>query len=589
MMIPALPARENASGGLILSIQSVIRIARAVAPLVAALTLFGCAAHAAPMPFTSGGAKLPLRMSSVSRSGATETRFTLAKPVSIGDSGTAFILEYLPAIGGRSLRLDLGSGPEGTDTQKPIDATLPGSGGSAATRPMELQVPLPAGMSLKGFTLSGGEGELTTALRASGIAPLEPGIALSPTLFRISDGFTYVSDDASNDGAHDRLEQVSFPAVTKRILTEHPGDQVQAVVSYTFDQASAAASGSVELAVSSAGETRSFRLTQNPGKHAVYLYTASLGFSPDAVKITSNDPQFHLAGVQVRAFEPSALPADTPIPADLGTVLTYTPRDWRKSDYELFSWSLFPSVLVFDFRNYDVQGRFLSRLAYFVEKKGFAGTLLTNQELGNLHGWNAHDYRPQDIARFYQTAAVEHFRLRPEEIELRGVLQKRGVIKQAFGAWQPGSGAIISIAQSSWAGLRYLLLTHEATHGIYFTTPKYREDVGSIWESIGPQEQLFWRLFLGSQEYNTGDNYLVVNEFQAYLMQQTLAQVDARYKNWAIGNIEKLVPRNAPELEAMMSRNPLIFLDTAKKLDGALYRDAGVHAGELVTLQPIRP
>ena len=54
---------------------------------------------------------------------------------------------------------------------------------------------------------------------------------------------------------------------------------------------------------------------------------------------------------------------------------------------------------------------FFRRLSYFVEKKGFRGSLMTNSELEGMHGWNAHDYRPEDLALFYTVADKQDFPL----------------------------------------------------------------------------------------------------------------------------------------------------------------------------------
>ena len=516
----------------------------------------------------------------------------------------------------------------------------PASGG-AAGRAVELMVPVPAGVEVTGFRVEGLQDPSELALQAAGIAPLGPGVALGSKLVSLRPGFSYAetgvtagdaASTATGDtpGATARVERFSFEPVTRGILDGQHASQVQVVLTYAFgpageegaqgaraataggesakgsDRSAAAApaaspaataagnasgdtgrpAGRVELTFARGKEERSYLLTPDPGEHTVYVYSASCRFSPESLQVDSSDPAFRVVRLEVNPFSPDRLAPGTPIPADLGTILTYDPAAWRTKDFELFSWSLVPDVLVFDFRNYDVQGDYLSRFAYFIEKKGFAGRLLSSAELTGLHGWNAHDYRPQDIAKFYQTAEEEGFTLRPEENRLRDLLVQNGIIKRVAGRWEPGKGAIISVAQSSWYLLRYLLLTHEAFHGIYFTHPDYRAEIRAIWDGLDPEERQFWRLFLGSQDYNTEDRYLVVNEFEAYLMQQPLQAVDARYSGWAAGYVARRFPSQAPALERMIHDRPEIFLDTAKRVDAAVFRAAGVHAGELVTLVP---
>jgi len=612
--------------------------------VVIALALAGCARPVSAVPFTVDGAKLALYEGSSEGGGAKAAPlFSLAQPVTIDRAGMAFFLRYATGFPHLSVDVYARESSGGAAAERTISAELPvvsGAGAASASqkgtrgvvkdvsaaRPsgsgvpaeVELMVPVPVGIVITGFRVEGLRDASELAVHAAGIAPLGPGVELGPKLVSLRPGFGYAASD-SPDGygagaaagdtaghgaggpadAATKVESFTFAPVTREIRDEQQASQVQVVLTYAFGAASAsapaganasapneAAVGRVELTFARGTEERSYLLTPNPGEHTVYVYSASCRFSPESLRVDSNDPAFRVITLDVNPFSPDHLAPGAPIPADLGTILTYDPTDWRTKDFELFSWSLVPDVLVFDFRTYDVQGEYLSRFAYFIEKKGFAGRLLTRAEAKGLNGWNAHDYRPQDIARFYQTVQDEHFTLRPEERRLRDILAHNGVIKQVAGRWEPGKGALISVAQSSWYLLRYLLLTHEAFHGIYFTHPDYRAAVHTVWDHIAPEEKQFWRLLLGSQDYNTEDRYLVINEFQAYLMQQPLQAVDARYRGWAVRYVENRFPSQAPTLTRMMQQQPETFLDTAKRLDAAVYRAAGVRAGELVTLVP---
>ena len=70
-----------------------------------------------------------------------------------------------------------------------------------------------------------------------------------------------------------------------------------------------------------------------------------------------------------------------PIITDPGLILNYKTENWRTVDYELFEWDRYHKILFFDTRNYDIQNNFFRRMAYFVEKKGYQGKLLTDEEL----------------------------------------------------------------------------------------------------------------------------------------------------------------------------------------------------------------
>lgn len=578
------------------------------AVVIAAAILSGCAVKTAPFPFQAAGSSIPLRVArqapsdparnASSGQAAVTDHFTPAKPVRVEKAGMGFFIRYPAALAGSELRLALAEGPKGTAATKVLSARLPRGGGAAH---VEYELPIPEGGAIDWFELAGSEQAKLTTVESAGIAPLSQGVSIGSGLVRLSDGFAY-SDASGGNGGPDRVQGFDFAKVTKAIHAGSAGDQVQVVVSYSFpapggegqsagDGPSAAAGGadpgSVYLTVSAGSARKVFRLAQNPGSHKVYLYTASLGFSPEKLTVSSRDPAFEVTNVTVNPFNAPALGPDAPIPADIETALVYDPRYWRNSEYGLFKWNLVPDVLILVYRDYLDQGHALARLAYFFEKAGYSGRLLTTAELGNLVGWYAHDYDAQELARFYEAAGEEHVSLRPAEINLRSILEKNGIIRNSGGKWVAGKGAIISVAESSWIGLRTLLLTHESFHGIFFTHPQYRAEVRSIWQHISPAEQLFWRLFLESSDYNVHDDYLLVNEFQAYLMQQPLSAVDARYADWQVNRIEKLYPRQAPALAALMRAHPQAFLDTARQIDAAVYKVAGVRAGETATLIPV--
>ena len=81
----------------------------------------------------------------------------------------------------------------------------------------------------------------------------------------------------------------------------------------------------------------------------------------------------------------------------------------------MFSWDRFPNVLILDTASYAVQDDMFNRLAFFVEKAGHAGAIETPAALSGIRGYNAHDYRADDLARFFTTAEKQAVRLTPGE------------------------------------------------------------------------------------------------------------------------------------------------------------------------------
>ncbi|OQY35241.1 MAG: hypothetical protein B6241_01720 [Spirochaetaceae bacterium 4572_59] len=248
-----------------------------------------------------------------------------------------------------------------------------------------------------------------------------------------------------------------------------------------------------------------------------------------------------LSEIDFLSYEKKEIPPfPLPLTEGMSAVLSRSQEDWRHPDFELYKWVRFPDILIWDCRNYDVQNRFFRRLSYYVEKKGFRGTLLTNQELEGKHGWNAHDYRAGDLADFFNLARDIDFPLYEEErLMLKILLEENILFENSEGILHANNGAIISISRESIEILRHRFLVHEASHGLYFISPEYRAFILSLWEGLEDEERELWRFFLGWYGYDPTDEDLMINEFQAYLVQQKSDQA-AEFFNV---RLSKLIPQ----------------------------------------------
>jgi hypothetical protein len=218
-------------------------------------------------------------------------------------------------------------------------------------------------------------------------------------------------------------------------------------------------------------------------------------------------------------------PIMEPIPADPGMILPWPQETWRDARFELFSWDSFPSILIFDFADYTVQDRFLKRLAFFAEKTGFRGRLARDSEIAHLHGWNAHDYRSETLAAFFDAARKANFPLLAEEWELEAILLNAGIIGPGpDGTIVPGQGAVISITRESPDYLRSLFMAHEGFHGIFFIDEDFRNFSRTRWEGLGQAPRNFILSYFDYQAYDITDTYLVINEFMAHVLQQPVSQ-----------------------------------------------------------------
>lgn len=229
----------------------------------------------------------------------------------------------------------------------------------------------------------------------------------------------------------------------------------------------------------------------------------------------------------------SQAPFPVPVAASLSLIEGLSSELPVGATFALYRWDRFPSVLVFDMADFTEQERMFSRLAFYIEKRGYRGRLLTDAQLAGKHGWNAHDYGSDGLAAFFSAAARLSFPLDTEELLLRGIALREGIIAEDNGggdaanrgaaqapAYLPGSGAVLSISRSSNKYERILLLAHESYHGIYFCSEEYRALCERLWSEAPAAERLFMTRLLSALGYDDSSHALVVNEFQAYLLQQ---------------------------------------------------------------------
>ena len=247
--------------------------------------------------------------------------------------------------------------------------------------------------------------------------------------------------------------------------------------------------------------------------------------------ILPKDKKIFLSGDRFTSFcidFNSRLPFPSPISADPGLVLSWPLSGWRDSRFEVFRWDNFPSLLIFDFRDYAMQDKMLKRLAFFVEKAGFKGRLAPDSEIAHLNGWNAHDYKAQDLARFFNTTLLQNFPLLNEELELMQILINEGIIaKNANGEIQAGEGGIISVSRESEGYLRSRFMAHEGFHGLYFIDEDFRNFCRSRWQQLGAEAKKFIASYFQYYQLDIGDgtgrdpdgDYLLYNELMAYILQ----------------------------------------------------------------------
>ena len=434
------------------------------------------------------------------------------------------------------------------------------------------QVPVSDGDLINGFrvrTNLPGEDRKSFKVLNIGIEKTIPGLlvvnrdGVSETVIRqgleIPDSNTYLFKELSLE-ARKRFSQVKISlgyAYTGEGKTEH------------------------ELVIFSDNHEKSFGLNTRRGGPDIHFYSKSLGFIPTGIRSKNTDSDFIINKIDISSFS-TMVPMDySPVPADIGTMLRFSKSAWRRSDLEIFSWNLFPDILILDFRDYVIQSASLKRLSFFVEKDGFTGKLVNNEILSKLHGWNAHDYRAEDLAAFFTKAEDSNFELNSEETVIKDILLSNKIIMKTENGYGPLSGGILSYSMESSPRLRRLFLTHEGYHGIFFSDLEFASEVQAIWDGLEDPEKQFWCDFLDWKRYEIDNPYLIVNEFMAYLMQQSIEDIESYYKDYTIPKYLIAFPEKTERINEFLLNYPDHFLENAIKVEEAVFRLNTITSGEL--------
>ena len=490
------------------------------------------------------------RLEASSRPRATPV-YRLARPLRVDADDLAFVVGYVSDIDSLKLTVFQESGQPlfGTD--------LPPTG----TVPFRYQVAVQPGARIWGFRLDAGPGEGSLELRGAGLEPLVNGFRLDEGGLTL-DGS--ISVTASTNG---RFAARLSEGLRERMRTERWQLELEVPEGAATIRLSAPGTSSTLAA--------SFAIAED-GPRLAQLHEGSVGFLPRDLRVSAASSADVPATLSCIV---SSVAEGAPIPADPGLVLDWRRSAWRESDAELFAWPRLPGVLVFDTATYEVQERFFRRLAFFVEKPGTVGTIPSLEEVEGRRSWNAHDYRPEDLARFFTLAAGGP--LTAEELRLRDVLLADGVIRANGSSFDPGTGAVLSISRESSAPLRELLLTHEAFHGVFFALPAYRDACRAAWDALDEDERAVWTAYFDLKGYNTADPYLVVNEFQSYLFQQERAAVSA-FQAVTLQRVHDAYPALAPAVRRFDEEHPDSFLVSFDALDRALAAAGGPPGGRVL-------
>ncbi len=335
------------------------------------------------------------------------------------------------------------------------------------------------------------------------------------------------------------------------------------------------------------GDEVTVRRAKNQRRVTVQLSAFKKGHGADGFGVIDFLPTDDVTSIVMYGNDSSYLPENgavyEPFVSDLGFVMDWPSSNWRCSDYELVEWEEVPHVLFFDFANYQVQSDYLTRMAYFAEKDGYKGTLVNDAFVKSHHGYNAHDYRDKDMAAFFTLAHDTGFELNEREYRLRDILVHNGIIiANEDGTFAPGIGAIVSISKESPEYLRWQFLAHESWHGIYFTSQKFRDAVDIWYDEFDKESFEFIKVFWSTQpglNYDVNDDYLMRNEFMAYIMQQTMPNIGSYFVS--LTNRGSVMENEGKLADYVRGNEAVHFVRSGEKMNQWAFENYGFAAGRV--------
>jgi len=235
----------------------------------------------------------------------------------------------------------------------------------------------------------------------------------------------------------------------------------------------------------------------------------------------------------LRAQDDIVLPS--PRPADYAQILA--------NDAEaisVFRYALEPRIHVLDFSSLTAQGDMFNRVVALIERTGSPrDRVLTKDELarfiqsvGKTPTTFAfgNDFLVGELVVFFNLADHGKVPLNAMEVALRDFLQQQKLIVKRFGFYQAtdGGAVILSIPRVNAGGngepavtplTRKTILRHELAHGEFYANRAYADHCRRFWnETMTERQRSAFREFLARSSYDPGNEEMMINESQAYLM-----------------------------------------------------------------------
>ena len=203
----------------------------------------------------------------------------------------------------------------------------------------------------------------------------------------------------------------------------------------------------------------------------------------------------------------------------------------RAAPFELARWDAHPEVALVRFASMGAQRDALARASTFLEDAARAGTVVERLDVGRMGGaalYSGHNMRASEFCAFLDAAAVAAGGLTSAEEALRGALLAEGLLRASrhapSGVEAAGKKcALLAIAAGAERSEVREALLHEAMHGLWYVCDGFRSLCECYYaDRLDVTQRQTWLDFLGGLNYDVSNEELVANEFQAYMLTETV-------------------------------------------------------------------
>ena len=175
-----------------------------------------------------------------------------------------------------------------------------------------------------------------------------------------------------------------------------------------------------------------------------------------------------------------------------------------------------------------------------------------------------------------------NFQLNEEEELLKRILIHNKLLESDGLYVKANEGGLVSISRETPAWSRTNLLAHEGWHTIFFRDAEFRNFVSAVYYTFDSDSRDFLIDYFKSQPslgYDVNDEYLMHNEFMAYIMQQRLSEVANYFVHLANrGTVINFTPQLAAYVRKTEGQG---FEDAANALNDFVFDKYGIVCGNI--------